>query len=228
MIPTRFGKMLLLFFLAALLAPPAAYGEGISLSDLVGKIQKKYDETKDLKARFVQEAFLPSVNRTIREEGTVYFLKPKRMLWDYRVPSEKRLVVGPKDAWLYLPEDGVAYLQSTESLLKAKMSIRFLTGVGNLEDDFDISFAPEGPPEGLIDGQGNYRLVLKPKMPELGITTLTMAVNGKTHLISSFRFSDIYGNRTELTFEDMALNGGLEETLFTFTPPAGVDIYKVP
>lgn len=224
MIPTRFGKMLLLFFLAALLAPPAAYGEGISLSDLVGKIQKKYDETKDLKARFVQEAFLPSVNRTIREEGTVYFLKPKRMLWDYRVPSEKRLVVGPEDAWLYLPEDGVAYLQSTESLLKAKMSIRFLTGVGNLEDDFDISFAPEGP----TDGQGNYRLVLKPKMPELGITTLTMAVNGKTHLIFSFRFSDIYGNRTELTFQDMVLNTGLAETLFTFTPPAGVDIYKVP
>ncbi len=224
MIPTRFGKMLFLLFLAALLAPPAASGEGVSLSDLVEKIQKKYDETKDLSARFVQEATLPSVNRTIREEGTVYFSKPKRMLWDYRVPSEKRLVVGPENAWLYLPEDGVAYLQSTESLLKAKMSIRFLTGVGNLEDDFDISFAPEGP----TDGQGNYRLVLKPKMPELGITTLTMAVSGKTHLISSFRFSDIYGNRTELTFEDMALNTGLAETLFTFTPPSGVDIYKVP
>jgi len=225
MIPARHGRCLFLcLFLLGLLAPPGAAGEEPPLVDLIGRIQKTYDGARDLKARFIQEATIQSASRTIREEGTVYFRKPKRMLWDYRLPSEKRLVVNPENAWLYMPEDGVAYLQPTESLLKAKMTIRFLTGMGNLEDDFDISF----PPGGATDEKGNYRLELKPKMSDLGITTLTLAVDKKTCLISSFRFSDTYGNRTELTFRDMVLNTGLPDTLFTFTPPPGVEIYKVP
>ena len=223
--PVHRGKWLLLcFFLPGLLTPLAAPGQERALGDLIGKIQGKYDRTKDLKARFIQKATIKSANRTIREEGTVYFMKPKRMLWDYRVPSEKKLVVNPENAYLYMPEDGVVYLQPTESLLKAKMTIRFLTGMGNLEDDFDISF----PSGGATDEKGNHRLELKPKMSELGITTLSMVVDKKTFLVSSFRFSDIYGNQTDLTFEDMEANPGLPETLFTFTPPPGVEIYKIP
>jgi outer membrane lipoprotein carrier protein len=210
--------------LLPLLLPAAAMGAPPSLDELASKVQRKYDQAEDLKARFVQVATFKTMGRTIREEGTVYFRKPKRMLWEYTVPSEKKLVVNPQDAWLYLPEDGVAYLQPTDSLLKGKMTIRFLTGLGTLREEFDLS----RPPGGAVDEKGNYVMDLKPKNPELGITVLTMAVDRNTFLVTGFRFSDIYGNRTELVFEDMAVNTGLPDDLFTFTPPPGTEIYRVP
>ena len=41
-------------------------------------------------------------------------------------------------------------------------------------------------------------------------------------------FADSFGNKTRLQFRNIKSNNGLAEKLFTFSPPAGVEIYNNP
>lgn len=221
---TNIRWFIITMFLTVLCLAPGAEGGRATLEEVVAHVQAKYDETQDLHARFVQKAVVRSMNQTIIEEGTVYFKKPRRMLWDYTAPSEKKLVINPETAWLYMPEDNLAYIQDTETLLSSKMTIRFLAGIGELREDFHIAFHPEHE----VDEKGNYRLSLTPRTGDMGIDTLFMTIDKDSFLVISFSFTDIVGNTTALTFTKMNTNTGLSDSLFVFTPPAGVEIFEVP
>jgi outer membrane lipoprotein carrier protein len=217
-------QIIITTLLAVLCLAPCAEGERFSLEEVIAHVQEKYDRTQDLEARFVQKAVISSMNQTIIEEGPVYFKKPRRMLWDYTAPSEKKLVINPEKAWLYMPEDNLAYIQDTEKLFSSKMTIRFLAGIGKLKEDFHIAFHPEHQ----VDEKGNYRLCLTPRTGDMGIDKLFMTIDKGSFLVMSFSFTDIVGNTTALAFTNMKTNTGLTDSTFLFTPPPGVEIFEVP
>jgi len=53
----------------------------------------------------------------------------------------KKLIINPSKAWLYMPDDNIVYIQDAKKALSSKMTIRFLTGIGKLKDDFEIAFS---------------------------------------------------------------------------------------
>ncbi|HOO89288.1 MAG TPA: outer membrane lipoprotein carrier protein LolA, partial [Syntrophales bacterium] len=112
-----------------ILSGTASASQALSLDELAERIQTVYDNTADFKAHFIQEATIKSVERTTKEEGTVYLKKPERMLWDYTRPSMKKLIINPNKAWLYMPDDKMVYVQDAKKILSSKMTIRFLTGI---------------------------------------------------------------------------------------------------
>jgi len=205
-----------------LLAAPAL-SQGPSLDALTGKIQATYDRTGDFRAAFVQEATIKSMGRTTREEGTVYLKKPERMLWDYTKPSMKKLVINPRKAWLYIPDDEIVYVQDAKAVLSSKMTIRFLTGIGRLKDDFDVVFPAAGP----TDAEGNYAVLLTPRGYEAGIKTLLLTVEKDTFHITGCVFTDLYDNATRLTFSNIEFNTDPADELFEFTPPPGVKVHVI-
>ena len=194
-----------------------------SLDELTGRIQAAYDRTADFRADFIQEATIKSMGKTTREEGTVYLKKPQRMLWDYAAPSMKRLVINPRKAWLYIPDEQIVYVQDAHRILSSRMTIRFLTGIGRLTDDFAVSF----PAEGSTDGAGNYQLLLKPQEYEAGIKQLLLIVERDTYHIVGCVFTDLYGNETRLTFDNIIFKTDPPDELFEFTPPAGVTVQAI-
>lgn len=208
-----------------LLAALPACAERPSINDLVSRIQEKYEQTSDLKARFVQESTLKTMKRTEREEGAVYFKRPKRMLWDYTKPSAKKLVINPRTAWLYVPEDKMVYVQDSNKIFNSKLTIKFLTGIGKLKDDFNIRYSQPD-----TDGKGDFLLDLTPKNPgpEAGFEKLHVTVGKDTFMITRCSFKDVYGNSTVISFADIKINNHLPDSLFTFKPPAGVEVQKVP
>jgi len=208
---------------ALILTGAPALSQVPSLDELAGRIQAAYDHTGDFKANFIQEATIKSMGRTTREEGTVYLKKPERMLWDYTKPSMKRLVINPRKAWLYIPDDEIVYVQDAKDVLSSKMTIRFLTGIGRLKDDFDMALPAGGP----TDTEGNYVVVLTPRGYEAGIKTLLLTVDKDTFHIRGCLFTDLYDNDTRLTFSNIEFNTDPADELFDFTPPPGVKIYTV-
>jgi outer membrane lipoprotein carrier protein len=205
-------------------ATGARAAETPPLDQLTAKMQEAYDKTQDLTARFVQELTLASLKTTEREEGTVYFKKPGRMYWEYRQPKSgkifKQLVVNPEKAWLYVPEDSVVYVQDASAMYRSKLSIRLLSGVGSLREDFHIAYAmPEA-----TDREGHYQLVLTPKQGDLGVEKLLLTIDRNSLQIVQCRFPDAYGNLTRLTFQNIVINKRLPESLFQFKAPQGVEI----
>lgn len=207
------GWIIFFLFLPALATP-------IALDDLIMKIQDSYERAESFEARFVQEVTIKSINRTEKEEGIVYFKKPKRMRWVYSKPELKELVVNPKKAWFYVPEDNIIYIQDAEEIFNSKLTIRFLSGIGKLKDDFQINFSRPR----RIDEEGNYLLDLIPRGFEGGIEKILLVVNKDDFQIMGFDFTDIYGNITRIAFKDIKVNNKLPDTFFKFTPPPGVEI----
>ena len=216
----RAGIILLLLFLSA----GFSYSQ-MAVEDLTGKIQDRYERTIDLKARFVQEATLKSTRKTQHEEGTVYFKKPKKMLWDYTKPESKKLVINPQTSWLYVPEDKMVYVQNSKNVFSSGQAIRFLAGIGKLTEEFKIKYA-----QPQQDDAGNYLLEMVPKGgPESagGVRKLLATVDKETYLIIKCSFNDSLGNLTVITFQDIKTNTGLPDSMFTFKPPPGTEVQKI-
>ncbi|MBW2558543.1 MAG: outer membrane lipoprotein carrier protein LolA [Deltaproteobacteria bacterium] len=220
------GKLFLaLCVIPALILPgTTVFSRTLSPDELAAKIQTAYDNTVDFRANFIQEATVRSIDRTTREEGTVYLKKPERMLWDYTKPSMKKLVINPRKAWLYMPDDNIVYVQDAKKILSSKMTIRFFTGIGRLKDDFEIAVPDSGP----MDTKGNHVMALTPRGYEAGIKTLLITVDKDNFRIVECVFTDMYDNATRLIFSNIKVNINPPDELFDFTPPPGVEIHNIP
>ena len=200
-----------------------AQGETLTLEQVVQGLQAAYERTTDLKANFVQEVVLASVNRKDREEGTVYYKPPHRMLWDYKKPTAKKLIINPDKAYLYVPGERAVYVQETSRIFKSQLIVRLLSGIGKATEDFRIAFA-----DAPTDTEGNYHLILTPKKADLGVDKIYVTLNREEFTIMQCRFADVYGNRTTVQFRNVKRNTQLSDKLFQFKPPAKTDVYPLP
>jgi outer membrane lipoprotein carrier protein len=214
------GIMICLLFFPSV----QALGGPLPLKELIEKTQERYEKTVDLKARFIQEVTIKSMNKTDREEGIVYVKNPKRMLWNYSKPKAKKLIINPKNAWLYMPEDRVVYIQDTDTIYKSKLAVKFLSGIGKLGEDFHINFSRPEP----VDGKGNYLLTLTPFNSDTGIDKLYLTVDKDNFQIIQFSFTDLYENVTRVRLTDIKINNNLPDKLFSFKPPPNVEIFNMP
>jgi outer membrane lipoprotein carrier protein len=199
--------------------------ETISLEQIAQGLQGTYEKTADFKARFVQEVTLASVNRKEREEGTVYYKPPQKMLWDYTKPKVKKLIINPTKAYLYVPQDQAVYVQDTPKLFKSQILVRLLDGLGKVTEDFNLTFVNAKEP---TDTGGHYLLYLTPKRGDLGVDRIQVTVHKADFTIIQCQFSDVYGNRTVVSFRNIVINSNLPDKLFQFKPPPKVEIYPMP
>jgi outer membrane lipoprotein carrier protein len=211
--------------LSMLPLPLCAFSEELpAVGDIVQKLQIAYEETKDLKANFIQEANIQSIKKTETEEGKVFFKNPRNMLWEYSNPKGKKLVINSQIAWLYLAKEKVAYKQKSEGIFQSKFLINFFAGSGKLKDDFTIKYAePKAQ-----DKDGNYLLVLIPREKTAACNSVRMTIDKNNFYILQVSFDDVMGNSTTLKFSNIFINTGLEQKMFQFRPPAGVEVFEMP
>ena len=202
---------------------PSSAAELPPIDDVVSRLQQTYEKTIDFKADFIQETTIKSIKKTDVEEGAVFFKNPRNMLWDYTKPKAKKLVINSRKAWLYLPQEKVAYTQDSDYIFQSKVLIKFLTGLGKLKDDFTIEYAKSS----ALDKNGNYRLVLTPLEKSASYNTLQITVDKNIFYILQVNFDDTFGNYTTLRFSNISINTGLATNIFQFKPPAGVSIFKM-
>ena len=209
----------LLFF-----ALRTSFADILPLNELIAKTQERYEKTQDLKAQFIQEVTIKSMNKIEREEGVVYVKNPRRMLWVYSKPKAKKLIINPKKAWLYIPEDRAAYVQDTENIYRSKLAVKFLSGIGKLSEDFHVGFSKPD----TVDRNGDYLLTLVPKVSDTGVDKLYLTIDKEDFQIIQCSFTDLYGNITRIRLADIRINNNLDDKLFNFKPPSGVEVFNMP
>jgi len=211
--------------LSLLALPACVFSEELPpVGDIAQKLQNTYEQTKDLKADFIQEANIKSIKKTETEEGKVFFKNPKNMLWEYSNPKGKKLVINSQTAWLYLAKEKVAYKQKSEGIFQSKFLINFFAGTGKLKDDFLIKYAEPK----AYDKEGNYLLVLTPKEKTAACNSVKMTIDKNNFYILQVSFDDVMGNSTTLKFSNISINTGVAQKIFQFRPPAGVQVLEMP
>jgi len=225
--PFTWTKKLLIFFLLILgwvIQPLSAWAETPPLEETINRLQQIYENTHDFQAGFVQETTVKSIRKTEVEEGIVYFKSPKQLLWDYKKPKPKKLIINASKAWLYLPQDKTVYVQQADQIFKSEAFIKFLSGLGKLNDDFTIKYATPN----ATDKKGNYLLQLYPREQSASYQYLEMTLEKDKFHILQVSFDDVMGNSTVLKFFGIKMNVSLSAKMFQFQPPAGVSIFKMP
>ena len=212
----------LLVLLLAGFWPAPGQGQTYSLEEVVAKVQEQYEIHSDFKAQFVQEVLIKSLGRKQQAEGAVYFKKPGKMHWIYRKPTQQEIVSNGETLWTYRPEEKQVIVARMTQAFQSKAPSTFLAGIGNLKRDFQARFVGEPSPG------TDYSLELTPLETQGSLEKLFLLVDRKNFYILRARIQDAMGNVTQISFSKIQFDNHLSDSLFTFTPPKGVEVFHMP
>jgi outer membrane lipoprotein carrier protein len=210
------------YALAALLALAWATGaaRAVAPEEVVRHVQARLDETKDFTAAVDQELVVASAGKTLHATGTVAFKRPGKMRWTLADGTQQVIVADGSTLWFYQPEEQQVLKAPFQAAFRSSTPISFLTGVGRLSEDFDVSV--ESADADAI------RLALRPRKGEGELGRLQITVDAHTYDIVAAEIVDPVGNTTRLRFSALRRNVGLNDAEFHFDVPPGVDVIDAP
>ncbi len=190
----------------------------ISAKDVATRLQNYYEQTKNFTADFEQEVHFLRANQIRFSKGRVYFEKPGLMRWEYTWPEELLIVADKKNIYVYSKKDNQVMIFPKEKSLSSKLMLSFVSGKGNIFEDFRL-----GPVEELPEGK--VALILFPK-EEAQIQKIKLLIDKKNGALLGFSFWDQLGNLTRIKFLKTKRNIHLAKALFNFEPPKGAEIIQ--
>ncbi len=218
------NKIFLGLFLLPLVGlwPSPGNGQTIPLEEVVAKVQEQYEIHADYKANFAQESLIKSLGKKQHAEGLVYFKKPGKMRWIYRMPTKQEIISDGKTLWTYRPEDKQVVVSKMTQAFQSKAPSTFLAGIGNLKRDFQARWAQE--PSSASD----YFLELTPLEAQGSLEKLFLVVERDSFKILQAKVQDVMGNTTQINFSKIKFNNNLSDSLFNFAPPKDVEVFTLP
>lgn len=145
--------------------------------------------------------------------GKLALQKPGKFRWDYSQPSEQLILADGKQIWFYDKDLQQANVRDMDASLANTPAV-LLSGGGSLSGQFDVKALP--PSEGLEW----YQLVPKRADTDFQVVRIGFR-NGE---LASMFLADKLNQITQLTFSNPKRNAKFAPELFSFVPPAGVDV----
>lgn len=180
-------------------------------------VDQHYNRLKSLKSLFAETYQAPGISRT--ESGTLWLKKPGRMRWEYKEPREKLFLADSHTAYFYVPGERQARKTSIKNLDDIRSPLRYLLGKTKLEKELNgLSLAPDVPP--LQPGDVVLRGVPKSMADRISEVVLEIS---PSHQIVRIRILEVDGTTTDFRFSQIEENVPVQDSLFRFTPPPGVE-----
>ncbi|MFQ5433155.1 MAG: outer membrane lipoprotein carrier protein LolA [Nitrospinota bacterium] len=213
------------FIAAFLIAVQPLYAAETGKEEIINKVETRFASMKNFTASFRQKQFDASLGETEISGGSVTMQKPLKMRWEYIEPQKQTVVSDGKSIYFYVPADRQVMVEPLGNVLTSRSPALFLSGSYKLSEIFRIELEPAGDKDRM---KGDIKLSLVPKEKSLSVTRIVLSVKSGDFTISAFTLYDWTGNRTEIEFTEMKINGRINEAVFNFNRPAGVEIMEMP
>jgi outer membrane lipoprotein carrier protein len=207
-----------------LLAAPGGARALLTAEEVVQGIQKRYETISDLQADFHQRTKLPMMNRVKEAGGEVFLKMPGKMRWDYLEGQKKVVIINGSTLWFYDPEERQLTISDLSHVAGAQRLLSFLTGMGDLTKEFDVS-ASQGVEE---TPGGDLTIHLVPRFENAQWKNLRLTVDPHTFQVVGTGFEGLQGDETDIVYSNIRTNVGLADALFEFKVPAGTEILHYP
>ncbi len=184
--------------------------------ELTTEIQKTYDSIKTFSADFTQTLTNAASKEQDVRSGKIVFKQPSLLRWESVKPEPELLIVGESIVWDYFPEDKLALKYRTKQLFNSKTMIKFISGQAKLEEDFVV--------ENQGDDNGLIKLKLMPLEPETGMVLAYVWIDPEKKMMRKVLVVDFYGNGNEVYMSNIEIDPAVDDSLFKFIPPEGVDV----
>ncbi|MDD9822938.1 MAG: outer membrane lipoprotein chaperone LolA [Gammaproteobacteria bacterium] len=177
-------------------------------------LQRFFSEVASLEARFEQVVLDENLNPIDTGRGVLRIQRPGRFRWDYAPPAAQVIVGDGARVWLHDVELAQVTVRSQARALGRSPAIWLAGGDADLEDAYRIE---DLGARGRIDW-----LNLIPRDAESDFSAVRVGFEAqKLHRIELI---DSLEQRTRIRFFDLRENAAVDDSLFQFTPPAGVDV----
>jgi outer membrane lipoprotein carrier protein len=99
----------------------------------------------------------------------------------------------------------------------------FLSDIRLIRQKFDIVLE-QGPPE---ESDLFHHLILKPREKTLDISEIRLMVSRQTFNVLQVMTLNFYGDETRIDLINFAFGVDMDDSLFSFTIPQGVDVLQI-
>ena len=188
------------------------------LQAVIQNVEDRYKSLKDFHAHFIQLARILSYPEDQRSEGKVYLKRDRMMRWDYETPSKDQYYIHHDTVIFYNPDIKQARRVSVANREGIQSPLVFFEGLKSAEPDYVLSFNNDP----IFDRSTRHILQLTPKDREkMPLLKILLFVDKSDYQVKRVDQYDLYGNVTELYFQDVKTNQKLPDSLFTFEAPKG-------
>jgi outer membrane lipoprotein carrier protein len=211
------NRLIGIFVLAAFSGVMALPSFAADPKAMLNDLQRIYDSSKDLSARFVQTSHLAAAGMDREVRGKVVFKKGGKMRWTYEGDDPQEIVSDGKTLWIYQVRDKNVMRQDLRKLPAAnRLGLDLLSGFQGAADTFHLSAC------------GESCLELKPRQTRPDINRILLDLDPKTREVKAVTTEDGLGNRTRVELREVRWNIGAKDDLFTFKVPRGVEVLEMP
>jgi outer membrane lipoprotein carrier protein len=204
-------------------AAPAPVGDATTqdrAAQILSQAETAANGVRSLEADFTQTMSVPLLNQTQRSAGKLYQRKPDRFLMRFSDPEGDVIVADGRHFWLYYPSaDRTQVIRTTiaEGGEQVDLQAQFLS---NPNQRFVSTVAGEES----VGGRPAYVLTLVPRGAS-PYRILKVWVDKQDHLVRRFEITEENESVRRVELRNLRTNHALDNSLFTFTPPAGAQVF---
>lgn len=179
----------------------------------LARVQQFLDEVETLRAEFHQTVEDGEGRVVQSSDGVLTIARPDRFRWDYAEPYEQLVLADGERLWLYDADlEQVTVRELDDSL--ASTPAMLLGGGSRLDGAFRA---------GEVSEQGEALSVeLLPIAKNSDFQSITIHFEGDE--LTEMQLEDALGHSTRIEFSDIERDPALDDEVFAFTPPEGVDV----
>ena len=199
------------------IAPGGRLAAGDDASDLVAKLRKKYDKTATLSAAFTQTTVFAVSKARQSSQGTIALAKGNR----YRIAYDDRVIVcDGATVWSWSKGNGQVVVDRFREDPNGLTPERLLA---KLPEEYTPSLLA---PESIADVEVEV-VKMTPSAPSKSgkqLRWLKLWIDEDRMSVVRLQTSDLAGNETTYDLRETAMDRGLPDSTFRFTPPPGAEV----
>ena len=193
------------------LAASAAFGQ--SGDQIIARVQKRLASYKTFSARFEKQFYWAVLDKYRSREGRIYLRRPNR----FRIELEGGdvVVANGEAVWSYVVHNGQVVISPYEAEIKTPWEVFF---------DYTERYVPIAVEESALGGRPCYLLIMEPENKASVIEQMRVWVDPWKWLLLQVEQREANGNRTAYVLRDHRVNKKIDDEVFAFEVPEGVEV----
>jgi outer membrane lipoprotein carrier protein len=189
---------------------------GPNLEEILTRIEKRYG-VSNISALFEQTSVIKALDIRDSATGKIYIQQPGKMRWEYLQPDKQIIISDGVQLWIYRPDDDQVMIGKAPDFFGDGKGASFLSDIRKMRKNFTISL--ENRPD-----TDNHVLKLVPLRKGLDLALIYLSVSWANFDIEEIVTYNSYNDETRIALKDAKRGLPLDESLFKFSVPPGVEI----
>ena len=181
---------------------------------LLNRLEQQY-AGREFQADFHQISTLTALEVTETASGKAFFSHPGKMRWQYTQPNRHEIITDGKTLWIHRPDEHQVVVGDARSFFDTGAGGAFLSNIETVRKQYTARS------ESL--DKDHVALILTPIAPSTDIQSIAVKIMESTGYIVQVVTTNPYGDTTTLDFWNIQF-GPIDDALFQFSPPEGMDI----